>query len=70
MTITITHLESTVLPKQSNSILQEQFGREIRDGSLRPIIDSVFPLGDASDAHSRMASNQHFGKIILSVKAL
>lgn len=51
-------------------LLQEDFGREIRDGRLRPIIDSVYPLADAPDAHRRMEGSQHFGKIILSIKAL
>ena len=50
--------------------VQEQFGKEIRDASLKPIIDSVLPLSDAADGHRRMASNKHFGKIILSVSLL
>lgn len=50
--------------------LQEQFDHELRDGRLKPIIDTVLPLADAADAHRRMASNQHFGKIVLSVQAL
>ena len=36
-------------------------------GTIKPVIDSVFPLADAEQAHARMASNQHFGKIILEV---
>jgi putative PIG3 family NAD(P)H quinone oxidoreductase len=33
---------------------------------LKPIIDSVFPLARAADAHRRMESNQSVGKIILT----
>lgn len=36
-------------------------------GKIRPVIDSIFPLADAEHAHARMASNQHFGKIILEI---
>ncbi len=37
------------------------------DGSLRPVIDAVFPLSRAADAHRRMASNENVGKIVLTV---
>lgn len=35
--------------------------------SLRPIIDSTFPLGRAPDAHRRMESAENVGKIILTM---
>lgn len=34
---------------------------------LKPIIDSVFPLEKTSEAHKRMESRNHFGKIVLEV---
>ena len=34
-------------------------------GRVRPIIDRVFPLEQVADAHRRMESNQHLGKILL-----
>jgi len=34
---------------------------------IKPVIDSVFALGDAGKAHARLESGQHFGKIILKV---
>ena len=34
-------------------------------GQLRPVIDSVFPLDQAADAHRLMESGRHTGKIIL-----
>lgn len=36
------------------------------DGRLRPVVDSVFPLADAAQAHRRMESSAHRGKILLS----
>ncbi len=39
----------------------------IRDGKVKPIIDATFPLEKAADAHTRMESSQHIGKIVLTV---
>jgi len=37
----------------------------LRDGSLQPVVDRVFPLDAASEAYDLMASNATFGKVIL-----
>lgn len=37
------------------------------DGTLRPVIDSTWPLARAADAHRRMESGLGFGKIILTM---
>ncbi len=34
-------------------------------GKLRPIVDMIMPLSEARAAHERMASHEHFGKIVL-----
>ena len=39
------------------------------DGRFRPLVDSVFPLERAADAHRRMAANANVGKIVLTVGA-
>lgn len=36
-------------------------------GKLRPVVDKVFPLAEAADAHRRMESREQFGKIVLRV---
>lgn len=35
---------------------------------IKPVIDSVFALADVANAHKRMESSQHIGKIILRVQ--
>jgi zinc-binding alcohol dehydrogenase/oxidoreductase len=35
--------------------------------TLRPVIDSVFPLAAAADAHARLESGEQFGKIVLRI---
>ncbi len=37
------------------------------DGTVKPIIDRVFPLTEAVAAHALMESNRHIGKILLKV---
>jgi NADPH:quinone reductase len=63
---------STLRPRSA------QFKRAIRDqllsnvwpllvqGRIRPVVDSVFALAEASAAHARMEAGAHKGKIILS----
>lgn len=39
----------------------------VQAGRLKPIIDSVYALKDAAQAHKRMEERKNFGKIILTV---
>jgi NADPH:quinone reductase len=41
----------------------------IEAGAYRPVIDSVFPLAQAAEAHRRMESSAHIGKIVLDARA-
>lgn len=39
----------------------------IEAGKMRPVIDSTFPLAEAEQAHARLQSGAHAGKILLTV---
>jgi NADPH:quinone reductase len=39
----------------------------IAAGRVRPLIDGTFPLARAAAAHSRMETNAHIGKIVLTI---
>jgi NADPH2:quinone reductase len=39
----------------------------LRDGRVKPVMDSSFPLERAADAHRRMETSEHIGKIVLTV---
>jgi NADPH:quinone reductase len=39
----------------------------LREGRIKPLMDSTFPLEKAADAHRRMESSEHIGKIVLSL---
>jgi NADPH:quinone reductase len=38
---------------------------QVSQGKIRPIVDQIFPLDQAGEAHRRMESGQHIGKILL-----
>jgi NADPH2:quinone reductase len=37
------------------------------DGALKPVIDKTFPLRNIVEAHRHLESNQHFGKMVVTV---
>jgi len=39
----------------------------LTDGTLKPVIDTIYPWEEVTQAHQRMESNQNAGKIVLSV---
>jgi putative PIG3 family NAD(P)H quinone oxidoreductase len=39
----------------------------LASGCVKPLIDSTFPLAQASAAHARMESGKHIGKIVLTL---
>jgi len=39
----------------------------LENGTIKPLIDSVFPLSKAAEAHAKMETGKHIGKIILDV---
>ncbi|HRF43813.1 MAG TPA: NAD(P)H-quinone oxidoreductase [Candidatus Competibacteraceae bacterium] len=47
--------------------LRETVWPLLASGKVCPIIDRIFPLSEAADAHALMESNRHVGKILLQV---
>ncbi len=58
-------------PIEQKIAITQQFSAEmlphVATGSLRPVIDSRFPLAEAPAAHHRMEANLNAGKIILDI---
>jgi putative PIG3 family NAD(P)H quinone oxidoreductase len=47
--------------------IEAQIWPHVAAGRIRPVIDQVFPLAEAAQAHARMEGGDHIGKIVLSV---
>lgn len=45
----------------------ESLVRALETSRIVPIVDSVFPFADARPAYERLASGQHFGKVVIRV---
>jgi putative PIG3 family NAD(P)H quinone oxidoreductase len=67
-------LYGTALRSRTNvekMLLTTQFRQHVLplfvSGALRPVVDRVFPLAQAGDAHRYMETNANFGKIVLKV---
>jgi NADPH2:quinone reductase len=53
--------------RQIKAKLLEHVWPLIASGKIRPVVDKVFPLEHAAQAHALMESSGHMGKIILSL---
>jgi putative PIG3 family NAD(P)H quinone oxidoreductase len=66
---------STLRPRsvEFKTMVADEIGRTVwpyvEGGRLKPVIDSVFPLDRAAEAHARMEAGEHVGKIVLQVRS-
>ena len=69
----LTHTGSTLRPRtvaEKAAIargIEERVWPLVAAGKIKPVIDSTFPLDKASEAHARMETSLHIGKIVLTV---
>jgi NADPH2:quinone reductase len=67
----LTHTGSTLRPRSDAdkaamvAAIEERVMPLLRQGRIKPLIDSTFPLQKAADAHRRMETSEHIGKIVL-----
>jgi len=38
------------------------------NGTLKPVVDAVYPIVEAAAAHDYVAANKNFGKVVLRVR--
>ncbi|UJR84830.1 zinc-dependent alcohol dehydrogenase family protein [Sandaracinus amylolyticus] len=46
----------------------EALNRALEAAKIEPVIDRVFPWREARDAYARLASGEHFGKVVIAVE--
>jgi NADPH2:quinone reductase len=67
----LTHTGSTLRPRSNAdkaamvAAIEAKVMPLLRAGRIKPLIDSTFPLEKAADAHRRIESSEHIGKIVL-----
>jgi NADPH:quinone reductase len=67
----LTHTGSTLRPRSNAdkaamvTAIEAKAMPFLRDGRVRPLMDSSFPLEKAADAHRRIETSEHIGKIVL-----
>jgi NADPH2:quinone reductase len=69
----LTHTGSTLRPRSNAdkaamvAAIEAKVMPLLREGRVKPLMDSSFPLEKAADAHRRMETSAHIGKIVLTV---
>ncbi|WP_315783507.1 MULTISPECIES: NAD(P)H-quinone oxidoreductase [unclassified Bradyrhizobium] len=69
----LTHTGSTLRPRSNAdkaamvAAIEAKVMPLLREGRIKPLMDSTFPLADAAKAHARMETSQHIGKIVLEI---
>lgn len=69
----LTHTGSTLRPRSNAdkaamvAAIEARVMPLLREGRIKPLMDSTFPLEKAADAHRRMETSAHIGKIVLAV---
>jgi NADPH2:quinone reductase len=48
-------------------LFESQLTPLFENGALKPVIDKIFPLGEAGSAQEYLSSNESFGKIVLNI---
>ncbi|PAY10935.1 NAD(P)H-quinone oxidoreductase [Bradyrhizobium sp. UFLA03-84] len=67
------HTGSTLRPRSNAdkaamvAAIEAKVLQLLREGRVKPLMDSTFPLEKAADAHRRMETSEHIGKIVLVV---
>jgi NADPH2:quinone reductase len=67
------HTGSTLRPRSNAdkaamvSAIEAKVMPLLREGRVKPLMDSTFPLEKAADAHRRMETSEHIGKIVLAL---
>lgn len=71
MTKRLHHTGSTLRPRSAEdkaamvSAIEAKVLPLLQAGRVKPLLDSTFPFEKAADAHRRMETSQHIGKIVL-----
>jgi NADPH:quinone reductase-like Zn-dependent oxidoreductase len=64
----IFHKQLTIIGSNSATRWEmEQYSQFLLDGTFEPVVDRVFPLEEAAEAHRYLGDRKQFGKVVLGV---
>ncbi|WKT54084.1 Polyketide synthase, enoylreductase domain [Fusarium oxysporum f. sp. vasinfectum] len=66
-TIKFSAVFQTLLNAEKRAKMTEFVLNGVANGVLRPVVDKTFPFQDVAEAHRYLESNQHVGKVIVTV---
>ena len=64
---------STLRPRDADekarlaAVVEREVWPLIESGAFRPIVDRIFPLEQAAEAHAYLEAGDHLGKVVLTV---
>jgi NADPH:quinone reductase-like Zn-dependent oxidoreductase len=62
---TVLRARSTDEKAAATQAFSRDLGALVNNGTIRAVVDRVFPLADIASAHRRMESNESFGKVVV-----
>ena len=62
---TVLRARSTEEKAEATRLFVEHSMRHIESGSVRPVVDKIFPTANVRAAHEFLESNQSLGKVVL-----
>lgn len=66
-TIKFTAVFQTLLNATKRAEMTEFVLKGVANGALKPVVDKIFPFKDIAEAHRYLESNQHVGKVVVTV---
>ena len=66
-TVKFTSVFETLLVAEKRAKMTDFVLKGLANGTLKPVIDKTFPLENIVEAHRYLESNQHVGKVVVTV---
>lgn len=66
LTATTLRARTAAEKRSIRDAVRDKFWDDVADGTIRPVLDTAFPMDRAEQAHERLAAGGHTGKIVLT----
>ncbi len=66
LTATTLRARTAAEKREIRDAVRSRFWDDVTSGAIRPVLDTAFPMDQAEEAHQRLESGGHIGKIVLT----